>query len=46
MIGKRGQRVDLRSKVDGSARFGIDVVVPNMVYAYVIHGPVYGAEAT
>jgi isoquinoline 1-oxidoreductase beta subunit len=45
LIGKQGKRVDLRQKVDGSARFGIDVVIPNMVRAYVIHGPVFGAQA-
>lgn len=44
-IGKRRSRVDLRSRVDGSARFGIDVVIPNMLRAYVIHGPVFGAQA-
>ena len=37
-------RVDARAKVTGTAQFGIDVVVPNMVHALVIHGPVYGAE--
>lgn len=45
VIGKRDRRVDLRAKVDGSAKFGMDVVVPNMVRAHVIHGPVYGAQA-
>jgi isoquinoline 1-oxidoreductase subunit beta len=44
LIGKRNHRVDARAKVTGTARFGIDVVVPNMVKAVVIHGPVYGAE--
>ncbi|MBX3154942.1 MAG: xanthine dehydrogenase family protein molybdopterin-binding subunit [Deltaproteobacteria bacterium] len=43
VIGKAGRRVDARAKVDGSARYGIDVVVPDMVHAYVIHGPQYGA---
>jgi isoquinoline 1-oxidoreductase subunit beta len=45
-IGRRGMRVDGRSKVTGKAQFGMDVVVPNMVRALVIHGPVYGAQAT
>jgi len=44
-IGKRNLRVDSRAKVDGSLRYGIDVVIPNMVRAYVIHGPVFGAQA-
>jgi CO/xanthine dehydrogenase Mo-binding subunit len=43
VIGKHKTRVDARAKVDGTARFGIDVVVPGMVSAYVIHGPVFGA---
>ena len=45
VIGKRDLRVDARAKVDGSAKFGMDVVVPNMVRALVLHGPVYGSQA-
>lgn len=44
LIGKTGRRIDGRSKVDGTAVFGIDVSVPDMVHAYAIHGPVYGAK--
>ncbi len=44
-IGKRDHRVDARAKVEGTATFGIDVVVPGMVRALMIHGPVYGASA-
>jgi isoquinoline 1-oxidoreductase subunit beta len=44
LIGKVSRRVDARPKVDGSAVFGIDVQVPNMVNAFAIHGPVYGAK--
>ncbi len=44
LIGKVDRRVDARAKVDGTAQFGIDVRVPDMVHAYVIHGPVYGAR--
>jgi CO/xanthine dehydrogenase Mo-binding subunit len=44
LIGKQGRRVDGRAKVDGSARFGMDTVVPGMVRAVVLHGPVYGAD--
>ena len=43
LIGKPGRRVDGRAKVDGTAGFGIDVVVPGMVHAVAIHGPVFGA---
>lgn len=46
LIGKVNKRVDARAKVDGSAVFGIDVHVPNMVHAHIIHGPVYGARPT
>lgn len=46
LIGKVGKRVDARGKIDGSAVFGIDVHVPNMVHAHIIHGPVYGARPT
>jgi isoquinoline 1-oxidoreductase subunit beta len=44
LIGKVNKRVDARGKVDGSAIFGIDVHVPDMVHAAIIHGPVYGAR--
>lgn len=44
LIGKRGQRVDLRRKVDGSTVFGIDVTIPNMVRALVVHPPALGAQ--
>jgi isoquinoline 1-oxidoreductase subunit beta len=44
LIGKVDRRVDARSKVDGTAQFGIDVSVPNMVNAFAIHGPVFGAK--
>ena len=39
IIGKRAQRLDSPAKVDGSAQFGIDVVVPGMVYATVAASP-------
>ncbi len=44
LVGTEAPRVDLRAKVDGTARFGLDVVVPNMLKAYVIRPPVLGAE--
>jgi isoquinoline 1-oxidoreductase subunit beta len=44
LIGKTDRRVDARGKVDGSAQFGIDVRIPDMVHALVIHGPVFGAR--
>lgn len=40
LIGRSVPRLDVPGKVDGSARFGIDVRLPNMVYAAVRAGPV------
>jgi len=42
IIGKPIQRVDIPSKVDGSAKFGIDTWFPNMVFAAIKHCPVIG----
>jgi len=39
LMGKSLPRIDIPSKTDGSARFGIDVRVPGMVYAAVLSGP-------
>jgi isoquinoline 1-oxidoreductase beta subunit len=41
-IGQPLARQDIPSKVDGSARYGLDVRVPNMVYAVVKHCPTFG----
>jgi len=38
------QRVDVPSKVDGSAKYGIDVRLPGMVYASVLESPMEGAR--
>ncbi len=46
-IGKDLPRVDLPDKVTGAAKYGIDVQVPGMVYAAVLHAPYSGgAPAT
>lgn len=43
LIGKPGvRRLDLPAKVDGRAKYGIDVVVPHMVYASVERPPDFG----
>ena len=41
-IGKDIKRLDIPSKVDGSAVFGIDTEMEGMVYAAVLHAPVLG----
>lgn len=38
-------RVDVPSKVNGTAKYGIDVQVPGMVYASVLEAPMDGAKA-
>ena len=43
-FGQSRPRLDIPAKVDGSARFGIDVRLPGMVYAAVRHAPP-GVEA-
>ncbi|GAB5527071.1 MAG: xanthine dehydrogenase family protein molybdopterin-binding subunit [Roseivirga sp.] len=44
LIGKPVQRIDLKEKVNGTATFGIDVRVPDMLFAAVKHSPVKGGE--
>ena len=45
IIGQSKPRLDLPAKVDGSAQFGLDVVVPDMVYAAIALPPVRDARA-
>ncbi|HEV8311462.1 MAG TPA: xanthine dehydrogenase family protein molybdopterin-binding subunit [Burkholderiaceae bacterium] len=42
IVGKRTRRLDSPAKVDGSARFGIDVKLPGMLYAALQQCPVIG----
>ncbi len=42
LIGTAAPRIDLAAKIDGSARFGIDVRLPDQVYAVVRHAPMLG----
>jgi len=44
LIGKPIPRLDLHSKVDGSAVFGIDVRRPGMLYAAIAQSPVFGGK--
>ncbi len=43
LIGKQNARYDTLDKVTGRAQYGIDVRVPNMKVATVLHPPVFGA---
>ncbi|MFO1303079.1 MAG: molybdopterin cofactor-binding domain-containing protein [Burkholderiales bacterium] len=42
IIGTRQPRFDIPSKTDGSAKYGIDVWFPDMVFAAIKHCPVLG----
>ena len=43
-IGKRVPRKDSRSKIDGSAKFTLDVKLPGMLTAVVAHAPLFGGK--
>jgi hypothetical protein len=44
LIGQATPRVDIPSKVNGSAQFGIDVRVPDMLFAVVARCPTFGGK--
>ena len=44
IMGKPVQRLDIPSKVDGSAMFALDIRLPGMVYATVTRSPVFGGK--
>jgi isoquinoline 1-oxidoreductase beta subunit len=44
LVGHNPPRLDTPIKVNGSARFGLDVQLPNMLYATVVHNPVVGTR--
>jgi isoquinoline 1-oxidoreductase beta subunit len=43
LIGKAAPRVDSKAKTDGSARFTMDVYLPDMLTAVIARPPVFGA---
>ncbi len=45
LAGTPALRLDIPSKVDGSARFGIDVRLPGLAYAAIAQGPIGAARA-
>lgn len=44
IIGKSQKRKDTSSKINGTAEFALDVQLEGMVYATVIHSPVFGGK--
>ena len=44
VIGRDTKRVDIPSKTDGSAIFGIDIRLPNMLYATIVQAPMMGGS--
>lgn len=44
LIGRPLPRTDIPAKVNGSARFGMDTQLPGMLYATIVHCPVFGGR--
>jgi isoquinoline 1-oxidoreductase beta subunit len=44
LVGKPTRRLDTPSKVNGTAQFGLDVIVPGMLTAVVARPPVFGGK--
>lgn len=44
LIGNATKRLDGKAKINGEARFGMDMHAPDMLIAVVAHGPVFGAK--
>lgn len=46
ILGKYNKRLDVPERVTGKAVFGIDIEVPNMVYACMLHSPTIHGKIT
>jgi len=44
LIGHTMPRVDIPEKINGKAKFGIDIHLPGMVYGVISRSPVYGSK--
>lgn len=44
LIGKVMPRVDIPEKINGKAKFGIDIQLPGMVYGVISRSPVHGSK--
>ncbi len=44
LIGKQARRKDSAAKTDGTAKFTMDVMLPDMLVAVVAHPPLFGAK--
>ena len=44
LVGKSIQRIDVPEKVTGAAKFGIDIRLPEMLFATVRQSPIFGGE--
>ena len=44
LIGTPAPRIDLQAKIDGTAQFGVDVRLPDQLYAVVRHAPALGGS--
>jgi len=44
LIGHTMPRVDIPEKINGEAKFGIDIHLPGMVYGVISRSPVYGSK--
>jgi isoquinoline 1-oxidoreductase beta subunit len=46
LLGHAQPRLDVPSKVDGTARFGIDVKLPGLLHAAIVQSPTFGGRVT